>query len=112
MYEARIFSYKKETPIKNWLQNCVDSLVGNTINLPTNWTQVAQVNNPKYWPILFSLAMERIERERLAIPVAAFQFWLQAEFKALLKATMDKAAFYKFRPEKVTTKCVHFIGHV
>ena len=39
--------------------------------------------------------MERIEKERLNIPVAAFQFWEQ-DFNALLNETMDKSVLYKF----------------
>ena len=46
------------------------------------------------------LSMERIEKERLIIPVAAFQFWEQQDFKALLNETTDKSASYKFNPEE------------
>ena len=34
-----------------------------------------------------------------AVSVAAFQFWEQSELKSSLNETMDKSAFYKFRPE-------------
>ena len=52
------------------------------------------------WPLLFYLATERIEKERINIPVAAFQFWEQKEFKSLLSEIIDKSAFYKFQPEE------------
>ena len=64
------------------------------MRLPTDWVQVAEISNKEILPLLFSLATERIEKERLNIPVAAFQFWEQQDFKALLKETMDKSAFY------------------
>ena len=44
--------------------------------------------------------MDRIEKERLHIPVEAFQFWEQKDFNTMLKEIMDKSAFYKFKPEE------------
>ena len=44
--------------------------------------------------------MERIKKERLNTPVAAFCFWEQQGFKELLNEVMDKSAFYKFCPEE------------
>ena len=39
MYVTGIFSYEKDDPIENWLLNSVESLMGSTINLPTDWVQ-------------------------------------------------------------------------
>ena len=50
--------------------------------------------------LYFILSMERIEKERLNIPTAAFRFWEQQDFKELLKEAMDKSAFFKFSPEE------------
>ena len=47
--------------------------------------------------------MDRIEKERLNISVAAFQFWEQQDFKAMLTEIIDKSAFYKFNPEEEKT---------
>ena len=44
--------------------------------------------------------MERIEKERLNIPIAAFRFWEQQDFKELLIEVMDKSVFFKFSPEE------------
>ena len=74
MYVAGIFSYEKDASIETWLLNSVESLVECTSNLPTDWVQVTHISNTEVWPLLFSLSMERIEKERLNIPVAAFQF--------------------------------------
>ena len=79
-------------------------LFANCINLPTDWVQVTDISNAEVWPLLLSLSMERIENERLNIPVAAFQFWEQQDFKAVLKETMDKSAFYKFNPGEQKSK--------
>ena len=54
-----IFSYEDESPIENWLCNSIERMVGSTINMPTNWMQ---------------MTMERIDKERIYILVAAFQF--------------------------------------
>ena len=59
MYVAGIFSYKQEATIEFWLQN----------------SGSMEVNTTKEWPLFFLLATERKERERLAIPVAAFWHW-------------------------------------
>ena len=61
------------------------------------------------WAFLFSHATERIAKERLSIPVAAFQFWEQQDFKALLKEPMDKSAFYKFNPEEQNMQVIAYI---
>ena len=74
MHVTGIFSFDKDAPIENWLLNSVKSLVGSAITLPTDWVQVAEINNTEVWPLFLSLSMERIEKERLNIPVAAFQF--------------------------------------
>ena len=50
--------------------------------------------------MLSSLSTERIEKERLAIPIAASRFLEQKDFRALLFGTMDKSECYKFRPEE------------
>ena len=78
----------------------VDNLKGNTIELPTNWLDISELTNAEKWPLLFSLSMERIEKERLNIPVEAFHFWEQRDFKELLTEVMDKSAFFKFSPEE------------
>ena len=95
-----VFNFENDTPVENWLLNSVDGLTGCTITLPTDWVQVMQLTNTEAWPLLFSLSTERIEKERLNIPVAAFRFWEQKEFKELLHETTDKSALYKFKPEE------------
>ena len=54
----------------------------------------------KDWPLLYSLLTERIEKERMAIPTAAFQFWEQRVFKTLLFETMDKSVLCNFKPKE------------
>ena len=78
------------------------SLKGSTIELciPTNWMDISQLTNVEQWPLLYSLSMERMEKERLKIPVEAFRFWEQRDFKELLMEVMDKSAFFKFSPEE------------
>ena len=44
--------------------------------------------------------MKRIENERMYIPVEAFRFWEQRDFKELLTEVMDKSAFFKINPEE------------
>ena len=61
---------------------------------------ISQLTNVEQWPLLYSLSMERMEKERLKIPVEAFQFWEQQDFKELLMEVMDKSAFFKFSPEE------------
>ena len=97
MYVACIFCFKQDAPIENWLQNSVESLAGNTVNLPTDWRlDMAYI---------FSLAVERIEKERLAIPVEALQFWEQSDFKALMKETVT-------RRTANSRNRIHFVGNV
>ena len=99
-----IFSFEKDTPIENWLLNSVESLMGSTINLPLNWVEVIEVHKNNKWPLFVSLSIDRIEKERLTIPVAAFQFWEQNDFRKMLNEIMDKSAFYKFKPEEESTQ--------
>ena len=40
--------------------------------------------------------MDRIEKKMLSIPVTAFQFWEQQDFKEMLNERMDTSVFYKF----------------
>ena len=75
-------------------------MVGYTINLPLDWVQVIEVNKHNKWPLFTSLSIDRIEKERLSIPAAAFQFWEQQDFRAMLNEIMDNSAFYKFCPEE------------
>ena len=65
-----------------------------------NWMDVSGLIHSDKWPLLYSLSVERIEKERLYIPAAAFRFWEQQDFKELLNEVMDKSAFYKFCPEE------------
>ena len=67
-------SVMREAPIGNCTQNSVENLSGDIAKLPVNWTQVVEINTTKEWPLFFSLAIERIVRESLAIPATAFQF--------------------------------------
>jgi len=53
--------------------------------------------------------VERIEKERLYIPVAAFRFWEQQDFKELLNEVMDKSAFYKFCPKEEKTQGISYL---
>ena len=85
MYVTGIFSYEKDASIQNWFLDSVESLMGSTISLPTDWVQVTDISSTEVWPLLFSLSMRKIEKERLNIPVAAFQLWEQQDFKTLLK---------------------------
>ena len=79
-----IFSYEKDTPIEKWLLNSVESLVTSTLDLPSDWVQVIDINKTSKWPLFTSLATDRIEKERLNIPVTAFQFWEQKISKICL----------------------------
>ena len=81
LYVEGIFSYENEAPIENWLFNSVENLKGTTIDLPLNWIDISQLIHSDKWPLLYSLSLERIEMERLNIPVAAFCFWEQHDFK-------------------------------
>ena len=40
--------------------------------------------------------MDRIEKERLNIPVAGFKLWEQQDFNEMLNEIIDKSEFYKF----------------
>ena len=104
-----IFGYEKDTPIDNWLLNSVENLVGSTISLPSDWVQVIEVNKNNKWPLFTSLAIDRIEKERLSIPVAAFQFWEQQDFREMLNGIMDKSAFYKFSPGEEKTQGIAYL---
>ena len=75
LYVEGILSYENDAPIENWLFNSVENLKGTAIELPLNWMDVSQLIHSDKWPLLNSLSMERIEKERLNIPVAAFCFW-------------------------------------
>ena len=99
-YVQGIFSFEDEAPIENWLFNSVENLKGSTIELPTNWMDVSHLVNAEKWSLLYSLSMERIEKERVNIPIAAFRFWEQQDFKELINEVMDKSAFFKFSPEE------------
>ena len=55
------------------------------------------------------LAIDRIEKERLSIPVAAFQFWEQKDFSEMLKEIMDKSAFYKFCHEGENSQGIAYL---
>ena len=88
-------SFQKDTPMDYWLLNRVKNLGGSTISLPLDWVQVNEVNKHTKWPSFTSLAKDRIENERLRIPVAAFQFWEQQDFKEMLNEIMDKSTLYK-----------------
>ena len=53
-----------------------------------------ETNKHVQWPLFTSLAIDRLEKEKLSIPIAAFQFWEQKDFGAILREIMDKSAFY------------------
>ena len=53
--------------------------------------------------------MERIKKERFNIPVAAFQFWEQQDFKAILKEKIDKSLLYKFSPGEEETQEIAYL---
>ena len=72
-----IFSFDQHDPIDSWLHNSVENLVGFTISLPVYWVQVVETNKHVKWPLFTSLTRDRLEKEKLSIPVAAFQFWEQ-----------------------------------
>ena len=102
-----IFSFEKDATIENWLLNSAESLVGSAITRPTalDWVQVAEINSMEVWPLFLSLSMDRIEKERLNIPVAAFQFWEQQDFKAMLTEIINKSAFLKKKKCKELRIC-------
>ena len=80
--------------------NSIESFMYDSISLPVDWIEVTEVHKRNKWPLFVSLSMDRIEKERLHIPVEAFQFWEQKDFNTMLKEIMDKSAFYKFKPEE------------
>ena len=61
---------------------------------------ISHLSNAEKWSLLYSPSIERIEQERLNIPVAAFRFWEQQDCKELLNDVMDKSVFFKFSPEE------------
>ena len=65
MFGTGIFSHEKHAPIENWLMNSIENLRGNIIELPNDWVQILDISATKEWPLLFSLATERIEKEGL-----------------------------------------------
>ena len=69
-----IFSFDQNDPIDSWLYNSVENLVGYTISLPVDWVQVVETNKHVKWPLFTSLAINRLEKEKLSIPVSAVQF--------------------------------------
>ena len=109
LYVEGIFSYEIDAPIENWFFNSVESLKGSAVDLPLNWMDVSELVHSDKWPLLYSLSMERIEKERLNIPVAAFRFWEQQDFKELLNEVMDKSAFYKFCPKEEKTQGISYL---
>ena len=55
--------------------------------------------------------MDRIvKKERLSIPVAAFQFWEQQDFKDMLNEIMDKSNFVYSVLEKKHFKSIVFLN--
>ena len=88
-----IFTYKNDVPVENWLLNSVENLKSDSIELPTNWLDIAQLIHKQDWSLLYSLSMERMEAERIYIPTAAFKFWEQQDFKELLNEVMDKSVY-------------------
>ena len=70
---------------------------------------ISQLINEEKWPLVYSLSMERIEKERLNIPVAAFRFWEQQDFKELLNEEMDKCAFFKFSSEEEKVQGIGYL---
>ena len=106
---AGLFSFEEESPIENWIHISIDSLKGSTIELPTNWMDISQLTNVEQWPLLYSLSMKRMEQERLKIPVEAFRFWEQRDFKELLMEVMDKSAFFKFSPEEEKMQGISYL---
>ena len=95
LYVQGIFTFEDSVPVENWLLNSVENLKGHSIELPTNWLDIAQIIDKEDWSLLYSLSMERIEAERIYTPIAAFKFWEQQDFKELLNEVVDKSAFFK-----------------
>ena len=74
-----------------------------------DWVQVMDTNKHLKWPFFSTLAIFRIEKERLSIPVAVFQFWEQKDFGEMLKEVMDKSAFYKFCHEEEKSQGIAYL---
>ena len=53
--------------------------------------------------------LNRIEKERLSIPVSAFQFWEQKDFRKMRNEIMDKSAFYGFNREDEKTQGIAYL---
>ena len=71
----RVFEHYKY--LKNAFTNgkkSVDNPTGYTIKLPTDWMEVAELVNLNNWPLFYSIFFNRIEKERLNLPTAMFQF--------------------------------------
>ena len=72
VYVQGIFTYQDNVPVEIWLLNSVENLKGHSIDLPTNWLDIAQLIHKEDWSLLYSFSMERIEVERICTPTAAF----------------------------------------
>ena len=95
--------------INSWLDTNLESIRGVTINLPVDWVQVVELNKNVKWPLFTSIATDRIEKERLSIPIEAFQFWEQKEFRQMLNEIMNKSAFYKFCHEEEESQSIAYM---
>ena len=98
-----------EEDFENWLLNSVENfLTGSTISLPSDWVQVIEANKNNAWPLFTSLAINIIEKEMLNVPVSAFQFWEQKDFRSMLTEIMDKSASYGFNREEEKTEGITY----
>ena len=43
VYVQGIFTYEDIVPVENWLLNSVENLKDHSIELPTNWLDIAQL---------------------------------------------------------------------
>jgi len=68
-----------------------------------------ELNKNVKWPLFTSIATDRIEKERLSIPIGAFQFWKQKEFKEMLNEVMDKSTFDKFCHEEEESQGIAYM---
>ena len=109
LYVQGIFTFEDSVPVENWLLNSVENLKSDSIELPTNWLDIAQLIHKQDWSLLYSLSMKRIETERIYTPTAAFRFWEQQDFKELLNEVMDKSAFFKFKPEEEKVQGIGYL---
>jgi len=55
--------------------------------------EVTYLINAEKWSLFYSLSLERVEKEIIYTPIAAFKFWEQQDFKELLNEVMDKSSF-------------------